>query len=143
MMDESGRRRAAAFLLKKLSKRRIWNRLFWERLTEPLHLHLLSLMGPMFGSFRAKVDHELLIRQHNAYCLLKCADYAKSLASKQCRRSNSSYSMWIITHCRATHSGFYRLPIRPNTCSPRRIQRAPRRETKERELLVLGLLGGI
>ena len=71
-----------SFLLSKLGKRRIWQRLLRERLTEPLHLNLLSLLVAGFGSFRAKVDHDLVIRQHNAYCLLKCADYAKSLGIK-------------------------------------------------------------
>lgn len=71
-----------AFLLSKLGKRRIWQRLLRERLTEPLHLNVLSLLVAVFGSFRAKVDHDLVIRQHNAYCLLKCADHAKSLGIK-------------------------------------------------------------
>lgn len=71
-----------SFVLSKLGKRRIWQRLFRERLAEPLHLNLFSLLIAAFGSFRAKVDHDLVLRQHNAYCLLKCADYAKRQGSK-------------------------------------------------------------
>lgn len=65
--------------LKKLRHGRIWKRVFVERLTEPLHLNLLSLPVYVFGTFRAKVAFDLVLRQHNAYAILKCAD----LASRQ------------------------------------------------------------
>jgi hypothetical protein len=43
------------FLLPKLGHRHVWCRLFVERLTEPLHLNVLSMFVAVFGSFRAKV----------------------------------------------------------------------------------------
>jgi hypothetical protein len=48
-----------------------------ERLAEPIHLQLFSLLVALFGSFRAKVEHDLVIRQHNAYCILRCAEMAQ------------------------------------------------------------------
>lgn len=57
---------------------RIWKRIFFERLTEPLHLNLLAVAVGMFGSFRQKVSFDLVIRHHVAYGLLKAADLAKS-----------------------------------------------------------------
>lgn len=65
------------FLLNKLTQRRIWNRILNERLAEPIHLNLLSLFVWLFGSYRAKINHDLIIRQNHAYSILKCADYAK------------------------------------------------------------------
>lgn len=66
------------FFLGKLARRHIWKRIFHERLTEPLHLNALSLLVWMFGSYRSKINHDLIIRQHNACCILKAADYAKN-----------------------------------------------------------------
>jgi hypothetical protein len=40
--------------IKKLGQKRIWQRIFYERLTEPLHLNLISL-EPL-----AKVSLELI-----------------------------------------------------------------------------------
>ncbi len=68
-------------LLKKLTERHIWERLFYERLTEPLHLNLLSLGVWAFGSFRHKVKWDLVVRQHNAYSILKAADAAKGVGA--------------------------------------------------------------
>ncbi len=56
----------------------IWRRIGIERLTEPLHLNVASLFVAIFGSFRAKVAFDLVIRQHTAYCLLRCADQARA-----------------------------------------------------------------
>ncbi len=69
-------------LLKKLSEPYIWERLFYERFTEPLHLNLMSLGVMAFGSFRRKVKWDLVVRQHNAYSILKAADAAKGLGLK-------------------------------------------------------------
>jgi hypothetical protein len=63
--------------LKKLKNKYIWKRIFVERLTEPLHLNLVSLFIFLFGSFRSKVAFDLIIRNQHAYCLLKAADLAK------------------------------------------------------------------
>src|SRR5687768_10483573 len=57
--------------LKKLSQPHIWERVFYERLTEPLHLNLLSLGMMAFGSFRTRVKWDLVVRQHNAFSILK------------------------------------------------------------------------
>lgn len=62
---------------RKLLVPHIWKRIFYERLTEPLHLNFLSLGVAIFGSFRSKVNFDLVIRPHNAYGLLKAADIAK------------------------------------------------------------------
>ena len=67
-----------SFLLQKLSNKYIWKRLFYERLTEPVHLNLLSVLA-LFGSFRSKVSFDLIVRQFNAYSILKCADEARRL----------------------------------------------------------------
>ena len=65
--------------LKKLLRGYIWKRIFFERLTEPLHLNLLSFWVMVFGSFRAKVEFDLVLRCQHAYSLLKAADRAKGL----------------------------------------------------------------
>jgi len=66
------------FLFRRLAQRKIWTRIFRERLTEPLHLNLWSLFVWAFGSYRAKIDYDLVVRQNNAYCILKAADFARS-----------------------------------------------------------------
>ncbi len=53
-----------------------------ERLCEPLHLNVISLFVALFGTFRAKVWFDLIMRPHNAYALLKAADQAKALGLK-------------------------------------------------------------
>jgi hypothetical protein len=65
--------------LRKLTKRHAWRRIYYERLTEPLHLNALSLLVGVFGSFRLKVEYDLVIRHYNAYGILKAADHAKAL----------------------------------------------------------------
>jgi hypothetical protein len=64
--------------LKKLTNRYIWQRIFYERLTEPIHLNALSLVVALVGSFRLKVAFDLVLRAHTAYSMLKVADIAKS-----------------------------------------------------------------
>lgn len=65
------------FLLDKLIRPRIWQRLFLERLSEPLHLNLLSLFVAAFGSVRAKIYFDLCVRQQYAFGLLYAADMAR------------------------------------------------------------------
>jgi hypothetical protein len=65
--------------LKKLKNRYIWQRIFYERLSEPLHLNLLSLGVALFGSFRMKVAYDLVIRHNHAYAILAAADLAREL----------------------------------------------------------------
>lgn len=69
--------------LKKLGQKYIWQRIFYERLTEPLHLNLISIFIALIGSFRQKVAFDLVIRQQHAYALLNAADYANSLGYKK------------------------------------------------------------
>ena len=66
------------FLLRRLREPGTLRRIFLERLTEPIHLNLLSAFA-LFGSLRTKVDFDLIVRQHTAYGLLKAADNAKEL----------------------------------------------------------------
>lgn len=65
--------------VKKLLNGYIWKRIYYERLTEPIHLNVISLFVALFGSFRAKVAYDLVLRQQHAYSILKCADQARSL----------------------------------------------------------------
>ena len=68
--------------LHRLSERRIWERILRERLSEPLHLNLLSLLVAVVGGFGEKVYFDLVIRQHNAFCLLQAASFAKRCGYK-------------------------------------------------------------
>jgi hypothetical protein len=70
---------AASPFLRKLTKGYIWKRIFYERLTEPIHLNALSLLVALVGSFRLKVAFDLVLRAHTAYSMLKCADLASSM----------------------------------------------------------------
>jgi hypothetical protein len=69
--------------LKKLTQPHIWERIFFERLTEPLHLNALSLGVMALGSFRTRVKWDLVVRQHNAFAILKAADAAKGRGLKR------------------------------------------------------------
>lgn len=64
-------------LLNLLKRRDIWRRLLLERATEPLHLNLLSVLVAVFGTTRAKILFDLLIRQQHAYGLLNAAESAR------------------------------------------------------------------
>jgi hypothetical protein len=67
------------FIAQKLKNAYIWKRIAYERLTEPLHLNLLSIPVALFGTFRARVAFDLVVRQQNAYCILASADLARSI----------------------------------------------------------------
>src|SRR2546430_1535166 len=71
--------RGMGFLLRKLQHKDVWERILRERLTEPLHLNGLSLLVWAVGSYRAKIAFDLVVRQWNAYGILKAADQAKAL----------------------------------------------------------------
>src|SRR5580698_9337117 len=62
---------------KKLLRRHVWRRIFYERLTEPLHLNALSVFVGLFGSFRQKVAYDLVLRPYHAFALLNAADQAR------------------------------------------------------------------
>jgi hypothetical protein len=68
--------------LKKLKHAYIWKRIFIERLTEPIHLNLLSIFIALFGSYKAKISFDLVLREHNAYGILRAAEEAKKLGLK-------------------------------------------------------------
>lgn len=66
------------FLLKRLSQKNSWNKVFKQRLTEPFHLNVMALFVFIFGSFRRKVAYDLVIRPQHAFGLLNAADQAKT-----------------------------------------------------------------
>ena len=68
---------------KKLSNPYIWKRLLYERLSEPIHLNVLALLVSLFGSYRTKIEFDLILRQQHAYALLDIADQAKQLGLKK------------------------------------------------------------
>jgi hypothetical protein len=69
-------------MINALTKRNTLRRLCYERLTEPIHLNLLSLFVAAFGSFRRKVEFDLVTRHSHAFSLLQAADNAKLLGLK-------------------------------------------------------------
>lgn len=65
--------------LRKLTQPGIMERVLRERFAEPLHLNILSVFVAIFGNFQGKVYFDLIIRQHNAFCMLRAAKRAKEL----------------------------------------------------------------
>jgi hypothetical protein len=67
------------YVLRRLMtrKRLLLRKVFVERLTEPIHLNLLSLFVAIFGSYRTKVDFDLIVRQQNAFPIMFAADSAR------------------------------------------------------------------
>jgi hypothetical protein len=57
-------------------------KVFVERLTEPVHLNVLSLFVALFGSYRTKVDFDLIVRQQYAFPLLFAADAARRFGKR-------------------------------------------------------------
>jgi len=68
---------------RKLRHAHVWRRILYERLTEPLHLNLMSLPIAIMGGLRAKIAFDLIVRQHNAYSILACADLARSMGIRE------------------------------------------------------------
>jgi hypothetical protein len=64
-------------LARKLRRPHIWRRIFLERLTEPIHLNIGAALVAAFGSFRARVAFDLVLRPQHAFGLLKAADTAR------------------------------------------------------------------
>jgi hypothetical protein len=50
-----------------------------ERLTEPLHLNIVAAFVALFGTFRAKIAFDLVLRRQFAFSILYAADEAKRL----------------------------------------------------------------
>jgi hypothetical protein len=67
-----------ALLRSQLARRDIWRRAAVDRLTEPLHLNLISVGVALFGGVRAKTAFDLLVRRQHAFGLLKAADEARA-----------------------------------------------------------------
>jgi hypothetical protein len=64
------------YLLKRVLHPGKFQKIFVERLTEPLHLNMLSVLVAIFGPFRTKVAFDLIIRQQYAFPILFAADLA-------------------------------------------------------------------
>jgi hypothetical protein len=69
------------FLRRLFTRKQLW-KVFVERGTEPIHLNLLALLIALFGSYRAKVEFDLIIRQQYAFPILFAADFAKRCGLK-------------------------------------------------------------
>ena len=65
------------YVLKRLFQKGKLEKVFVERLTEPLHLNFLSLFVALFGSYRARVAWDLVVRQQYAFPVLYAADAAR------------------------------------------------------------------
>jgi len=62
----------------KLFERRIWNRIYVERMGEPLVYNIASLFALLGGSVRTKIKYDCIPRQPYAFSILAAADHAKS-----------------------------------------------------------------
>ena len=51
--------------------------MFLQRLTEPLHLNLISLYVLIFGSLKKKIAYDLVLRPQHAYGVMHAAEQAK------------------------------------------------------------------
>jgi hypothetical protein len=71
------------FTLAKLLARGSAERVFRERLSEPLHLNFLAIFVALLGSYRSKVYFDLQFRQYTAFCLLDAADRAAKLGLRR------------------------------------------------------------
>ena len=66
------------YLLRKIiGSKEKRDRIMYERLTEPLHLNFVSLLVLLFGKYKWKIDHDLIIRQQFAFCLWDAARLAQ------------------------------------------------------------------
>jgi hypothetical protein len=71
------------FLIRKLFHKRVWQQIFLERLSEPLHLNLISIFVALFGTLRMKIFYDLCVRQQHAFGLLAAADAASRAGCKR------------------------------------------------------------
>ena len=77
------RQGSLGYVLRRLSQKGKLKKVFVERLTEPLHLNILSLFVALFGSYRMKVAFDLIVRQQYAFPILFAADEAKKYGYKK------------------------------------------------------------
>ena len=75
--------RANWYVLRRLLQKEKLAKVFVERLTEPLHLNILSAFVALFGSYRMKVAFDLVVRQQYAFPILFAADAAKRYGYKK------------------------------------------------------------
>lgn len=68
------------FLLHKVPRR--LGRVLYERLPEPLHLNILSVLVALFGSYKMRIAFDLVVRQQYAFSMLKTAELAKAQGLK-------------------------------------------------------------
>ena len=71
------------FLLSRLGTTGASERVFRERLSEPLHLNAIAAFVAAFGSYRAKVYFDLAYRQYTAFNLMDAANRAATLGIKR------------------------------------------------------------
>ncbi len=69
---------SSKLLVRKLTEQRVWRKLLRERLNEPLHLNLAAAAVAVFGTYRSKVEWDLIVRPHYAYGVLHAADQARA-----------------------------------------------------------------
>lgn len=74
--------KANFYVLRRLLQKEKLGKVFVERLTEPLHLNILSAFVALFGSYRAKVAFDLVVRQQYAFPILYAADAARRYGYK-------------------------------------------------------------
>jgi hypothetical protein len=70
------------YVLRRLLQKEKLEKVFVERLTEPLHLNALSVLVALFGSYRMKVAFDLVVRQQYAFPILYAADAARRYGYK-------------------------------------------------------------
>ena len=70
------------YVLRRLFQRDKLQRVFVERLTEPLHLNVLAAFVWLFGSFRMRVAFDLVVRQQYAFSILHSAERAKEFGKQ-------------------------------------------------------------
>ena len=66
-------------MIKKLKYKYIWDRIFLERLSEPLHLNFFSLFVKLFGNYEKQIEWDLILKQQHSYGIMKAAKLAKEL----------------------------------------------------------------
>ncbi len=71
------------FLFTKLGQTRVRQRVFIERLTEPLHLNLISPFVALFGTHERKAAYDLVLRPHNAYSLYEAVRRSRRFGLRQ------------------------------------------------------------
>lgn len=70
-------------LINRLTKSHIWRRIGIERIGEPVHFNIASALVALFGTFRARVAFDLVMRHPLAFGLLQAADWATECGISQ------------------------------------------------------------